>query len=85
MNNPALPEPSDAQLSYEITLIQKHYAEGDCRIECPMFSELRECCTVLADDLALEECPAYEELLAEDMRHQAEDQEGCYAEDRFHD
>lgn len=79
MNNPALPDPTDAQLSYEIRLVQKHYEKGDCRIDCPMYSELRECCTVLEDDLDLDECPAFEGLIAEAQRAMEEEHESIVA------
>ena len=72
-NDPRNSEPSNAQLSWELSLLRKAFPLSECD-DCPLFHEDSDKpCEVLHGDVDQDECPGLPELIA-DAQRAAEDE-----------
>ena len=74
-NDPRNSEPSDAQLSWELSLLRKAFPLSECD-DCPLFHEDSEKpCEVLHGDVDQDECPGLPELIADAQRAMQDEHE----------
>jgi hypothetical protein len=71
-NDPRNSEPSDAQLSWELSLLKKAFPVSECD-DCALYDAEANKCHVLHGDVDQDECPALPELVR-DAQRKAEDE-----------